>query len=95
MAAQMGASVRDVHRTLNSLRKNWYKDNYTIENLFNKDNIMKQTGIKLSSYELKELEKLARDLDLSRSEIIRRALDYYIDFVKGQKAKLEIIQEKG
>jgi hypothetical protein len=95
LAAQMGASVNSVRGALNSLRKQRYLNNYTIENLYNEDNIMKQTGIKLSSYELKELEKLAKDLDLSRSELIRRALDYYIDFVKGQKAKLEIIQGKG
>ena len=95
LAAQMGASVNSVRGALNSLRKQRYLNNYTIENLYNEDNILKQTGIKLSSYELKELEKLAKDLDLSRSELIRRALDYYIDFVKEQKAKLEIIQGKG
>jgi negative regulator of sigma E activity len=88
MAAQIGTSARNVQRALRSMGKGRYKNNYTIENLYNKDNIMKQTGIKLSSYELKELEKLAKELDLSRSEVIRRALDHYIDFVKGQKAKL-------
>ena len=69
-------------------------NNYTIEKFIDKDNIMKQTGIKLSAFEQRELEKLTKELDLSRSEIIRRALDHYIDFVKGQKAKLEAIQTK-
>src|ERR1035438_3330743 len=80
MAGQIGTSPRNIHRALRSMGKGRYKNNYTIENLINKNNIMKQTGIKLSAFELRELEKLAKDLDLSRSEIIRRALDYYIDF---------------
>ena len=70
-------------------------NNYTIEKFIDKDNIMKQTGIKLSAFEQRELEKLTKELDLSRSEIIRRALDHYIDFVREQKAKIEAIQSKG
>jgi hypothetical protein len=88
IAGQIGTSVNNVHRSLCGMRRQSYRNNYTIENLINKENIMKQTGIKLSSYELKELERISKELDLSRSEVIRRALDHYIDFVKGQKAKL-------
>lgn len=93
LATTSGASVKFVRKSLNRLKYHRYKDNYTIETLFNEDTIMKQTGIKLSSFELKELEKLSKELDLSRSEIIRRALDYYIDFLRMQKSKTQTAQD--
>jgi len=81
--------IAPTHKVFNSFRKDWYKDNYTIETFLDKDNIMKQTGIKLSAFEIREIDKIKKDLDLSRSEVIRRALVHYIDFVREKKAKLE------
>jgi|GEM_PF-6638459 len=89
IAAQINISARVVRRILNRLRPSRYSGDYFISNLYTEETFMKQIGLKLSEYEIKEVQKLSKELDLSKSEIIRRAIDHYIDFLKMQKRKIE------
>ena len=43
---------------------------------------MKRLNIYITDYQAKEMDKIKKKIDLKPSEIIRRALDEYIDKLK-------------
>ena len=51
---------------------------------------MKRLNIYITDYQAKEMEKIKKKIDLKPSEVIRRALDEYIDKIK-KKLKIRKI----
>lgn len=94
IAQQMGVHVSVVMATINSGIKKFRKGNYYKEYLHTyseekEESEMQQTTIKMSNWEYRELDKLSQKYGLSRSEIIRRAVDLFIEKEKMTEAQLK------
>lgn len=81
IAASINHNPHEVKRYFNLLkRERRFKDlSYIIEKNINEGNIMHATTIKLGELQNKQLNQLSKKNDLPKSELIRRAVDMYLD----------------
>ncbi len=64
------------------------KRNFTFEQIYTEETKMKSVTIKLSLKQVRELEFMVEDLGIRKSEIIRRAIDDFMDRENLKKIKL-------
>ena len=98
IAGQMGVPVSIVMSAISSGVKKGRRKNYYIEYLHTYNQIteetkVQQTTIKLSARQIKLLDGLSGLLDLARAEIIRRAIDEYLDRREERKSRISSKKE--
>lgn len=85
-ASYCGVDVKVAHDYLQVGQ--FRKRNYVFEQIFTEETKMKSVTIKLSLRQVRELEILFEDLGIRKSEVIRRALDEFLDRENLKKIKL-------
>jgi len=89
MAARIGVSPKEFHRIINLGYRKDRLDNYFTEQIYTEETKMVSTSLKLSKRQVRELDKLSAEFDLPKSELIRRAIDLFLE-----KEKLKAVQLK-
>ena len=50
---------------------------------------MKRTNIYLTKRQDREIERIAEELETSKSEVTRKAVDFYLDYLEEKEMKAE------